>query len=66
MFGKVIEGMDVVDKIADVKTGRAGGRDVPVTAVVINSIETPELLGLRSKKPARAGYFQATGLGRTP
>jgi peptidyl-prolyl cis-trans isomerase A (cyclophilin A) len=35
VFGKVVEGMDVVDKIAQVLT-RPG--DVPVEAVVINSI----------------------------
>jgi cyclophilin family peptidyl-prolyl cis-trans isomerase len=37
VFGKVVEGMDVVDKIAETPTGnqRPFGRDVPVTAVVI-------------------------------
>jgi peptidyl-prolyl cis-trans isomerase B (cyclophilin B) len=36
VFGKVIEGMDVVDSIAKVKTGIKGGhRDVPVEPVVI-------------------------------
>ena len=36
VFGKVIEGMDVVDSIASVKTGIKGGhRDVPVEPVVI-------------------------------
>ena len=37
VFGKVAEGMDVVDKIAATPTGNAPpfGRDVPVTAVVI-------------------------------
>jgi cyclophilin family peptidyl-prolyl cis-trans isomerase len=34
VFGKVIKGMDVVDKIKAVKTG---GNDVPVTPVVIES-----------------------------
>jgi cyclophilin family peptidyl-prolyl cis-trans isomerase len=36
VFGKVIEGMDVVDKIKDVKTGR---NDVPDVDVVIKSVK---------------------------
>jgi peptidyl-prolyl cis-trans isomerase A (cyclophilin A) len=40
VFGKVIEGMDVVDKIKAVKTGITKGfRDVPETPVVIKSIK---------------------------
>ena len=36
VFGKVVSGMDVVDKIEGVKTGNKGGHgDVPVTDVVI-------------------------------
>ena len=36
VFGKVVEGMDVVDKIRAVKTtSKAGHRDVPVETVVI-------------------------------
>jgi cyclophilin family peptidyl-prolyl cis-trans isomerase len=36
VFGKVIEGMDVVDKIAQVEvTAKGGSRDVPVKPVVI-------------------------------
>lgn len=36
VFGKVVEGMDVVDKIKAVKTTtKAGHRDVPVDAVII-------------------------------
>ncbi|MBN2466695.1 MAG: peptidyl-prolyl cis-trans isomerase [Deltaproteobacteria bacterium] len=38
VFGKVVAGMDVVDKIATVKTGGMGfHRDVPVTPVAITS-----------------------------
>lgn len=41
VFGKVIEGLDVVDAIAAVKTGRNGYHDdVPVEAVVIESATT--------------------------
>ncbi|MDP2785301.1 MAG: peptidylprolyl isomerase [Sulfurimicrobium sp.] len=40
VFGKVVEGKDVVDKIAKVKTGnKAGHQDVPVDAVIIESAE---------------------------
>jgi peptidyl-prolyl cis-trans isomerase A (cyclophilin A) len=40
VFGRVIEGMDVVNKIAAVKTGiRMGFQDVPQTPVVIKSID---------------------------
>ena len=39
VFGKVIAGMEVVDKIAKVKTGSVGfHRDVPVDDVVIKSV----------------------------
>jgi len=38
-FGKVVDGMEVVDKIAKVQTGAVGGmRDVPTKPVVIKSI----------------------------
>jgi len=38
VFAKVTEGMDVVDKIADVKTGTSGHHeDVPVEPVVVKS-----------------------------
>jgi peptidyl-prolyl cis-trans isomerase A (cyclophilin A) len=39
VFGKVTEGMDVIDKIADVETGRKKGfDDVPVDAVIMTSV----------------------------
>jgi len=40
VFGKVSDGMEVVDKIAAVKTGtQKGFRDVPETSVVIKSMK---------------------------
>jgi peptidyl-prolyl cis-trans isomerase A (cyclophilin A) len=40
VFGKVISGMDVVDKIASVRTGyQKGFSDVPATPVVIKSVK---------------------------
>ena len=39
VFGKVIDGMDVVDKIRKVQTGP---RDVPVNVVLIKSIRRAE------------------------
>ena len=40
VFGKVIEGMDVVDAIAQVSTGHSGPHgDVPNQPVIINSIK---------------------------
>jgi len=40
VFGKVIEGMDVVDEIRKVKTGNRGGHgDVPLEDVIITSAE---------------------------
>ncbi len=40
VFGKVVAGMDVVDKIKSVKTtSRAGHQDVPVDDVIITSAE---------------------------
>ncbi|MBX3157530.1 MAG: peptidyl-prolyl cis-trans isomerase [Deltaproteobacteria bacterium] len=40
VFGRVTEGMDVVDKIKDVRTGAAGpfAKDAPVQTVVIHSV----------------------------
>ena len=41
VFGKVVFGMDVVDKIESVKTGNKGGHgDVPITDVVIEKAVT--------------------------
>ena len=40
VFGKVVDGMDVLDKIKAVATGSAGGhQDVPVDDVIIESVE---------------------------
>ena len=40
VFGKVTDGIDVVDKIKGVKTGRAGGhQDVPLDDVIIERAE---------------------------
>jgi cyclophilin family peptidyl-prolyl cis-trans isomerase len=40
VFGKVTQGMDVVDKIAKVPTGNAGNyENVPTTPVVIKSVK---------------------------
>ena len=39
VFGKVTEGMDVIDKIAAVKTGRRRGfEDVPLDPVIMTSV----------------------------
>ena len=46
VFGKVAEGMDVVNKIAGVKTGNHGmHRDVPLEPVVVESIRVIEPVG---------------------
>jgi cyclophilin family peptidyl-prolyl cis-trans isomerase len=43
VFGKVTEGMDIVDEIAKVKTGNHGGHgDVPIEAVVIKKMTIVE------------------------
>jgi len=43
VFGRVVDGMDVVDKIKDVATGNAGyHQDVPVEDVIIESAEVVE------------------------
>ncbi len=43
VFGKVVDGMDVVDKIKAVETGNAGyHQDVPVEDIIIESAEVIE------------------------
>jgi cyclophilin family peptidyl-prolyl cis-trans isomerase len=43
VFGKVTEGMDIVDKIAKVRTGKKGPHgDVPVDDVTIKSVKVEE------------------------
>lgn len=43
VFGKVTEGMDVIDKIAKVKTGsRRGHQDVPVEDIVVTAARRVE------------------------
>ena len=43
VFGRVVEGMEVVDAIAGVRTGGRGGmRDVPLEAVVITRATVAE------------------------
>ena len=43
VFGKVVEGMDIVDEIEKVETGtQAGHQDVPNEDVVIESVEITE------------------------
>lgn len=43
VFGKVVEGMDIVEEIEKVATGSAGGhQDVPTEDVVIESVEIEE------------------------
>jgi peptidyl-prolyl cis-trans isomerase B (cyclophilin B) len=43
VFGKLVDGMDVLDKIRAVATGSAGGhQDVPVDDIIIESVEVVE------------------------
>ena len=43
VFGKVVDGLDVIDRIEKVRTGRSGHHDdVPVKPVVIESIRASE------------------------
>lgn len=42
VFGKVVKGTEVVDKISEVKTGSKGGHgDVPLTTITIDSMRKP-------------------------
>jgi peptidyl-prolyl cis-trans isomerase A (cyclophilin A) len=44
VFGRVVEGLDTIDRIAKERTGRAKGHDdVPVTPVVIQSVKRVEV-----------------------
>lgn len=43
VFGKVVDGMDVVDTIKGVKTGNSGyHQDVPVEDIIVESVEIDE------------------------
>ena len=56
VFGKVVEGLDVMDKIRAVETGPQGpfARDVPKTAVVIESAEILPAAAPAAPAPAPA------------
>ena len=44
VFGKVVKGMDVVNRIRAVQTGNAGGhQNVPVTPVMIESVKLADI-----------------------
>jgi cyclophilin family peptidyl-prolyl cis-trans isomerase len=72
VFGEVLEGMDVVDKIAAVPTTSKGGHDdVPVTAVVITSARVeggarPAAARPASPRPAPAASGAAPRRARPP
>jgi len=53
VFGRVVEGMEVVDTIADSPTGAGGPfpRDVPLTPVVIETIERLEARPANEETP---------------
>ena len=51
VFGRVTEGMDVVDKIAAVKTGRVHGhQDVPLEAVTMTRVQRADKKGDKAEK----------------
>ena len=53
VFGRVTEGMDVVDKIAAVKTGRRHGHDdVPLEAVAMTRVHRAEKKAEKTEKKA--------------
>ncbi|MDR0246883.1 MAG: peptidyl-prolyl cis-trans isomerase [Burkholderiales bacterium] len=53
VFGKVIEGMDVVNKITKVETERQGGHaDVPKTPIIIRKASVVEASGETGRKSA--------------
>lgn len=62
VFGKVVEGMNVVNKIAAVRTGRRDGmEDVPLEAVVIKKVQV-----LEAPKSAEDGKSAASSSGDEP
>ncbi len=45
VFGKVVEGMEIVDKIKEVSTGRRSGhQDVPVNDVIIEKVTVKDVV----------------------
>ncbi|MBQ7627112.1 MAG: peptidylprolyl isomerase, partial [Rhodocyclaceae bacterium] len=65
VFGKVVEGMEVVNKIAAVPTGRrAGMEDVPLEPIVIKSVQILEKPGTaaaaKGDEPAKAAEAKET------
>ncbi len=62
VFGKVVQGMDVVEKIKAVPTGTKGGtQNVPLTPVVIESVTRAKAAPFRSRRaPGRAASPSAS------